>query len=419
MNIVYFLAFISSIFASNISTAENISAADIDLGQLYTIERKFKINLADCERVWVIESKTIASCHVEKFLSEHTFLLSTNTLILKWTYFSEQNWKIHITVRHTPLGYKIQLLGGSALPADRLQFNVAQKYIESAFENNNLSIGARGDEFFSVAMKTKPVVNAFEKILGKTTYAKRSLNLDKLSVRERCKVDIVKNSNGYCIVPLTDNASGEVTLTRQKFSADIFSENKLNELKFKLYSDSEWLALGLFSLAYLRVDFKGEYNPAIFDKLYSEATSQYGAKVFNIYTQIAVPTNNSPFYDQVNLGDLGLSKRQINFNIKDCEKFWLQESQSGFCMVKVKWPSPRVGSENTLIEERANIGSKSAFLIFRVSSEGYSAHIYGFERFLDAKPFIEKIMGSQPKDKLFDYALKLPVVRVNGNITEH
>lgn len=397
--------------------------AQSSLGPAVAVLHEVPISMRDCEKSWRVESRIQASCKVSLFKAKSAYVIYPDIAIADWTYNSEKGWKLKVTAEAMGHGYELRIKADGPVPREHLDFKIAQKYILTAldgvdFDEAHLPEVEKNRSYRTIIMQpsTEPMDQGTS--LGRMQQVTRVLNLDNPKLIQQCAQDIANlESGGVCYFSMQNSLSGDLILTDFIRKTEVKATVQAQEviLNMELNALPAWRFQSPFSLAIVKISFKGAFNTTLFQRMYFQALQNMNIKKFSIHAlrpEFAEPPVER-FYSEAVIGTAEFYRHPINLDIPYCSRVWTQPSKSvGEC----SWAYPnnfyRIATEWRIASGRAAIGNRSLFGVLVGENHLYTFKAFGSNetvgRFDQAKDLIQKWKDSIAPEIFYDVVLRLP-----------
>jgi len=365
-------------------------STEYNMGPLWAFRQNVEIRLNECEKNWRLTSGLTAECVVLQYVSQPTFLIQANRQLTTWSYDSGEAWRLFVEIERLAGGFKVKIVGENKMPTERLKFYIAQKYIRSA-------LAAWGkNQFTQIVMRTAGnAENNSEILLGPIYRTQREVNLSSPQLLNSCIKNLKEGADkSHCVLHFATYRDGEIILSQENLLLSSESANKTKKLVISAVADSGWQNLGPFSLAYVRVDYTGQYNESDFRALFNEAIQRAGRNTFVFEQQkIGAQLNSGAIFTESIVGRLNLSERQVVINTSDCRQQWQKKLVAhGQCNVRSHAPGYLLGEPKPLFNYSINGSAGVGLVIVTPSATGYVADVYGAEALVSSPVLVEKYL---------------------------
>ena len=264
-----------------------------DLTPIYIFRQKIDLSPELCRETWTIRNKSSADCEFKIPNSSSGIELTKNSLFTDWTYDSTEGWFINFWAKSTPQGFSVTASSEQSIPADRIHFEVAQKYLKDLFA------GAKNQMLRSVAKSNSNHNVNFETYLGELKLFKRTYNLNSTNFIQRCIERAKATQAGFsCIVPLLSTLKGELSADEIFFAHQ--GQFPKGTMGLTVFSEKAWGESAAFAPLVFSARWSGLKDPQLFKISLTESLSLFEDNRFEIgiYKPGSAVENNELFREQ-------------------------------------------------------------------------------------------------------------------------
>jgi hypothetical protein len=390
---------------------------ELPIGRLYSLRQQIQIRFSDCGQNWIVGSMQ-AGCDVRLFKIENAHLIYPVQSFVSWIYDSGESWRLQITGKRTAHGYSILLSTRGSVPADRLEFKVAEKFIRDAFENGGLDPALKKNSEQSDAqylIQTHVMTTTAKwggQQLTPMQLADRHLPFRSAQTMQKCIESRFRfQGKTVCMIHMARYNEGEVILSEENTTATAVGSDSSKKLTVYFRSLPAWKnLLGASSLSYLRAEYEGGYTDTDFKNLYRKAVAQIDLREFS--SRVLKPAGQprpGSLYREESLGLSQLLRRAFTLNEEQCQRSWVVGDHMARCRYGMNWPTYRIGESTTLLFQRTEVAGHYATVVVYAKNSAYELQIYATQEvvsdYAKAKAFISKSISEQPQGMIYEYAL--------------
>lgn len=341
-----------------------------NLGDLHVFERVATISLSECSKTYKLNFDSQAECKVTLWPTDpHEVSLQPVSLIGLWQY-RDDDFKLSVTFTRETFGYSIRLDTFDMKFKDRLQFKVAQKYINAAIQEKNFanykSLVARP----GTSLRTGELFN--ETYRGALKSYRRTISFSRDFFEHcrrawtglRCNLSALRNTRGETL--LTNLAPRTV---------------KSGALTLEIRTIPAWRDGTSFSL--LNVQMSGNRFYQNIDDLaqdYAGIVAQLEKIEFTV-TQVEGDSLQNAIYSQVLKGAVKEVALPLALDPQKCQATYayLNGQYKGRCEVKAQWPG-YIAQPVTVLTEFYTIKNVSSFVTLTLTPDGWRMDFSGDEK---------------------------------------
>jgi hypothetical protein len=299
--------------------------------------------------------------------------------IAAWPYDSGKGWRMTMRSYLTSQGYVISMVGDVKMPADRLQWPVASKYVAKVL-----------DKLKSKTVKTsllRPAndVRQDEVVLGPVTIFDRIVPLvNGKAILDFCEPRLATYpGQSVCQLSFLNSANNEVSLST--FSQQSSGKHAGGDsFRIKMDSAQGWQGGGSFSSANLRLEYVGELkNYKQFRDLYPIAVKTGGIDNFQFRLQRvgSRPLRTKLFYEKA-VGSARMVYREFDLDKSRCWAAWSVSNGRGVCQLPLPFRGLRLGESSFLFQKILTLGRDGIYVSISADHGSYTVEVYGNETLL-------------------------------------
>jgi hypothetical protein len=285
-----------------------------ELKSIHIFHQNINLTPDLCRETWKIRNHNSAECEFKIANSSASIDLSNKSIFARWAYDSNENWFINFWAQTTPYGFLVSATSEQNIPKDRLEFNVAQKYLKDLFASaNNILVR-------SVAKADILHNPNFERHLGELKVYKRFYNLNSFALIEKCLDRVKKNQFGFsCVVPLLSSIRGE--LSGEDLLLTHHVQLQKGKIGLTLFSKKAWTESGTFSPLVLTARWNGLKDLQEFKSALAESLNTFDKNQFeiSIYKPGSALINNELFNEKI-FAETKTIQEIVEFDENTCEK---------------------------------------------------------------------------------------------------